>query len=218
AARQGGLWLEERIDHLRKQMNAAALQAQEFRAKRDYRISGSRGGAVEPKTVPIEDSGNDRPNTLEELDSTAQTFRRIYESYLMAYTESVQKQSYPVSNARIITEASPPLGKSHHRSKLILVFGALMGSLAGLGIAFCRHKLDRSVWGARQIREDLGLECLASIPRIVGQDPPSRLVRLSTALAYVQRPSDVLRLFRQGVQRAWHRMRAKLEGVEPPHT
>ena len=136
----------------------------------------------------------------------------------MAYTELVQKQSYPVSNARIITEASPPLGKSHPRTKLLLVFGCLMGSLAGLGIAFCRHKLDRSVWGARQIREDLGLECLASIPRIVGQDPPSRLARLSTALAYVQRPSDVLRLLRQGVEKVWHRIRAKLEGVEPPHT
>ena len=49
SARQGGLWLEERIDHLRKQMNAAALQAQEFRAKRDYRISGNRGDAVDPK-------------------------------------------------------------------------------------------------------------------------------------------------------------------------
>ncbi len=105
SARQGGLWLEERIDHLRKQMNAAALQAQEFRAKRDYRISGPRGGAVDPKAGTLEDSGSNRPNTLEELDSTAQTYRRIYESYLMAYTESVQKQSYPVSNARIITAA-----------------------------------------------------------------------------------------------------------------
>ena len=218
SARQGGLWLEERIDHLRKQMNAAALQSQEFRAKRDYRISGNRGDAVEPKAGTLEDSASHRPNTLEELDSTAQTFRRIYESYLMAYTESVQKQSYPVSNARIITAATPPLGKSHPRTKLLLVFGCLMGSLAGLGIAFCRHKLDRSVWGARQIREDLGLDCLASIPRIVGQDPPSRLARLSTALAYVQRPSDVLRLLRHGVEKVWHRIRAKLEGVEPPHT
>jgi capsular exopolysaccharide synthesis family protein len=220
SARQGGLWLEERIDHLRKQMNAAALQVQEFRAKRDYRISGNRGDAVDPKGRTSEDSASNRPNTIntiEELDSTAQTYRRIYESYLMAYTESVQKQSYPVSNARIITAASPPLGKSHPRTKLLLVFGCLMGAFAGLGIAFCRHKLDRRVWGARQIREDHGLECLASIPRIVGQYPPSRLARFSTALAYVQRPSDLLRLLRHGVEKVWHRLRAKLEGVEPPN-
>jgi len=218
AARQGGVWLEERIDHLRKQMNAAALQAQEFRAKRDYRISGSRGEAVDPNIGAREDSGSNRPNTIEELDSTAQTYRRIYESYLMAYTESVQKQSYPVSNARVITAATPPLSKSHPRTTLILVFGGLMGSLAGLGIAFCRHKLDRSVWGARQIREDAGLECLASIPRIVGQDPPSRLARLANALAYVQRPSDALHLLRQGIEKVSQRIRAKLDGVEVPHT
>ena len=68
SARQGGLWLEERIDHLRKQMNAAALQAQEFRAKRDYRISGNRGDAVDPKAGTPEDSASNRPNTLEELE------------------------------------------------------------------------------------------------------------------------------------------------------
>ena len=61
SARQGGLWLEERIDHLRKQMNAAALQAQEFRAKRDYRISGHRGGAVDPKAGTLEDSAEQSP-------------------------------------------------------------------------------------------------------------------------------------------------------------
>src|SRR5450631_3235603 len=38
SVRQSGEWLEQRIDQLRKQMNDAALTAQEFRAKRDYRI------------------------------------------------------------------------------------------------------------------------------------------------------------------------------------
>jgi capsular exopolysaccharide synthesis family protein len=163
AARQGGLWLEERIDQLRKQMNQAALDAQELRAKRDYRIASSSGSAS-GKDRADKESGGDRHNTMEELDSTAQTYRRIYESYLMAYTESVQKQSYPITNARVITAATRPLTKSHPKTKLILAFGGLMGSLAGLGIAFFRQSIDRSVWEARQIREEIGVECLASIP------------------------------------------------------
>ena len=160
AARQGGLWLEERIDQLRGQMNAAALQAQEFRAKRDYRIAGAEGGESD------KGSAAKRQNTIEELDSTAQTYRRIYESYLTAYTESVQKQSYPITNARIITEATRPLGKSHPKTKLILAFGALLGAFAGIGIAFFRHSIDRGIWGPRQIREEAGVECLASIPSL----------------------------------------------------
>src|SRR5262245_63724794 len=131
-------------------MNAAALQAQEFRAKRDYRISPRREPGTEGAAAGAGESAETHQNTLEELDSTAQTFRRIYESYLSAYTESVQKQSYPISNARVITEATAPTTKSYPRTKLILLFGGLMGALAGFGIAFCRAQLDRSVAGARQ--------------------------------------------------------------------
>jgi polysaccharide biosynthesis transport protein len=181
SARLGGLWLEERINQLRSQMNNAALKAQEFRAKRDYRIAGARGGAEENRAADnnrvadnataARDSAEKRKNTMEELDSTAQTYRRIYESYLMAYTESVQKQSYSGTNARVITEATPPLGKSHPRTKLILAFGAFMGGLVGLGIAFFRNSIDRCVLGPRQIREEVGVECLASIPLLA--DPVS---------------------------------------------
>ncbi len=176
AARQGGLWLEARIDQLRAQMNKAAHDAQEFRAKRDYRITSTRGDDHSAEPDANENAAK-RQNTMEELDATAQTYRRIYESYLMAYTESVQKQSYSITNARVITEASPPLGKSHPRTKLILAFGAMMGGLAGLGIAFFRNSIDRSIWGARQIREEVGVECLASIPAMVDRTSSSAQAR-----------------------------------------
>jgi capsular exopolysaccharide synthesis family protein len=181
SARQGGFWLEERIDQLRKQMNKSALAAQEFRAKRDYRIAprtSSAGKSSGNQTnAASKQAAANRQNTMEELDSTAQTYRRIYESYLMAYTESVQKQSYPITNARVITPATRPLAKSHPRTKLILVFGALLGGFAGLGIAFFRHSIDRSVWGAHQIREDVGVECVASIPLLAHHAPLSPVAR-----------------------------------------
>lgn len=198
AARQGGQWLEARIDHLRKQMNTAALQAQEFRAKRDYRISplrqGAAGAAAGVPAAPAPTDALSHQNTMEELDSTAQTYRRIYESYLLAYTESVQKQSYPVSNARVITQATTPDTKSYPRTNLILLFGGVMGALAGIGIAFARSQLDLSIVNARQTRDELGIECLAMVPSLVDHKRPSSLVRLSTGLALVQRPIDLLAL------------------------
>jgi polysaccharide biosynthesis transport protein len=162
AIKLSGEWLEERIDQLRRQMNKAALAVQEFRAKRDYRLDPAQESAK--PSGGNEPSGNSHVNTLEELESTAQTYRQIYQSYLMAYTESVQKQSYPATNARIITAATPPLGKSHPRTKLILAFGALMGCITGLGIAFFRHNTDRSISNSSQVREEVGMECLASVP------------------------------------------------------
>ena len=168
AAGRSNAWLEQRIDELRTHMNDAALNAQEFRAKRDYRITPTRDPARPIQVTPAEPSQNataaHRNNTIEELDSTAQTYRRIYESYLLAYTESVQKQSYPVTNARVISAASPLIGQSHPKTKLIIILGGFAGCAVGFGIALIRQSIDRSVSSARQIRDEIGVECLASIP------------------------------------------------------
>ena len=158
-------WLEQRIDELRTQMNDAALSAQEFRAKRDYRITSSRDPAPQQNAAEsAQKAAAHRNNTIEELDTTAQTYRRIYESYLRAYTESVQKQSYPITNARVITSASPLIGKSHPKTKMILALGGFVGAFVGFGIAFFRQNIDRSISSARQVRQEIGVECLASIP------------------------------------------------------
>ncbi|HML29770.1 MAG TPA: hypothetical protein PKE16_13200, partial [Hyphomicrobium sp.] len=39
AARRSGLWLEARIEEIRRLMNEAALDVQEFKARRDYRLT-----------------------------------------------------------------------------------------------------------------------------------------------------------------------------------
>jgi polysaccharide biosynthesis transport protein len=214
AARQGSDWLEQRIDDLRKQMIAAALAVQRFKAKRDYRIVGmrqrgsaktgstSRGAAdrnsaagpvtsgvragnaaAQPAAPPADDNrgangqedaqaadaqgadtqGAAEPQTLEELETRAATYRKIYESYLQAYADSVQRQSYPVTNARVITPAASPAPKSHPRSKLVLALGLVFGGGAGLGIALLMNSLDRKVRTSRQVREELGIECLGRI-------------------------------------------------------
>ena len=54
-ASQGTTWLEERIDQLRRQVNAAVVKAAEFRAKRDYRIQqppGTAGANALPDQSP----------------------------------------------------------------------------------------------------------------------------------------------------------------------
>jgi capsular exopolysaccharide synthesis family protein len=184
AAQRSNAWLEQRIDQLRTQMNDAALSAQEFRAKRDYRITPSKDAASPSDTGAVETpqkAAARRNNTIEELDTTAQTYRRIYESYLRAYAESVQKQSYPITNARVITSASPLIGKSHPKTKLILALGGFAGAFVGFGIAFFRQSIDHSVSSARQIREEIGVECLASVPLLAMRPAAGLTSRLRTS-------------------------------------
>jgi uncharacterized protein involved in exopolysaccharide biosynthesis len=140
AAAQGSKWLEGRIDELRKQMNTAALDVQQFKAKRDYRIV-SRPDSAAPQARTSRTDLGEPPSageqyTLEELESRALTYRKIFESFLQAYAESVQRQSYPVTNARVITRATPPKRRSYPRRMLSLASGLIAGTLAGLGVAF----------------------------------------------------------------------------------
>lgn len=82
AARQGSGWLEERIDQLRGQMNAAAQNVQRYKATHDYRIMRGGGGGA---SGPAEAAPSEPEASLEELESTAATYRRIYESYLIGH-------------------------------------------------------------------------------------------------------------------------------------
>ena len=41
--------------------------------------------------------------------------------------------------------------------------------MSGIGVAFLRHTLDRSVRSPRQVREDLGLECIGELPAVSGR-------------------------------------------------
>ncbi|MGU3496018.1 GNVR domain-containing protein [Xanthobacteraceae bacterium A53D] len=185
AARVGGDWLERRTLELRTQMNTAAQAVQEFRAGHDYRLTRNKDDSP---NAPV------YRNTLEELETTAQIYKRLYESFLQGYTESVQRQSFPVSDARILTPATPPLSKSEPRTKLIIALAALIGALAGFGTALVRHHLDRSVRSARQIREAVGVECLGSLPAIRSSRRRGQLPRLRALMPPRGRMSWLARL------------------------
>ena len=171
AAREGSAWMEQRIAELRRQMNVATQVAQEFRAKHDYSVGTLPPDALQDRDWMPSDASNAESSepTLEELEANAETYKRMYESFLEAFTASVHRQSYPVADARIITAATPPLRPSTPRKKLALAFGMLVGIMAGTGLAFMRHMLDRSVLSPHQIREDLGLECLGQLPSVFGR-------------------------------------------------
>ena len=79
AAKEGGAWLEQRLGQLRTQMNEAMAKAQEFRSRHDYSVGQEASGGT--SAVP----------TLEELEVTAETYQKMYESFLQAYTNSVSQ-------------------------------------------------------------------------------------------------------------------------------
>jgi uncharacterized protein involved in exopolysaccharide biosynthesis/Mrp family chromosome partitioning ATPase len=188
AAQQGHEWLEKRLDELRRQLNVATNAVQAFRSTHDYRIPAVN----EPQSANAAVASP----TLEELEATAATYQTMYESVLQAFTSSMQHQSYPYSVMRVIGPALRPLSKSHPRSKLVLVFGTLAGMLFGVGLAFVRNASDRSLRSSGQVRKELGLECLAEVPRLKGAF--ASRCRLNQVLRFPQSP------FSQNLRKARH--------------
>lgn len=168
AARVGGEWLKQRMILLKAQMNVAAQAVQVFRAGHNYAIvppvpddPASTGAKTSPSS-----SAAPEDKTLDELEASASTYRRIYESFLQSFTESVQRQSFPVSDARILTPASLPRIRSAPRGLLIYALGVMIGGLVGLGLALVQHHLDRTIRSASEAADASGLEELGTLPRV----------------------------------------------------
>lgn len=234
AAKVGAEWLERRVAQLRQHMNDAAAALQEFKAGRDYRIyrkpgqgpGGSTGvqegvpggaqagvsvggeaglAAPQPGQQPGHNVRFDR-NTLDELESTAQSYRKIYETAMQGYAEAVQRQSNPLIETRMLSPATRPLSKSHPRTKMIVALGALVGLLGGTGVAVLHWNLDASLRSTVAAREALRAPCLGQLPMLwrpalrrgwlAGRSWRSRLRNL-LLLMFTRKRSRAITLFRK---------------------
>src|SRR5690242_9641951 len=110
--------------------------------------------------------------TLRNLESTAQTARDLYDNFLQRYMQSVQQQSSPVSDSRLITHARPPLNPSWPRPMLIMAIASLGGIVFGAAAGMLRDVSDRVFRTTRQIGEHLQADCIAVIPRVSEVDGP----------------------------------------------
>ena len=106
--------------------------------------------------------------TLFSLEAAAKSYRSLYDSFLKQHTEAVQRQTYPISDARLISSASvTQTGPQTLKTWLTTLFA---GGMLGIGFGALRELLDGAFLTREQIKSVLNTECLALVPR-VGQDP-----------------------------------------------
>lgn len=100
----------------------------------DFDIAAAREASLEQSLNHIVAASNSTAKAqigLHDLQSIAQTFRDLYDNFLQRYMQSVQQQSSPVSESRLITHARPPLGKAWPRPLLIMAVAGLGGLIFG---------------------------------------------------------------------------------------
>ncbi len=118
------------------------------------------------KLVAVAASENKSLVTLRELEREGDAYRNLYQSYMQRYQESLQQQSFPIIDARIITSAYQPLKPSWPKKlATLIIFGFLGGAVGALLGAF-REFREKGFIREEQIRSELGVECLGVVPLV----------------------------------------------------
>jgi succinoglycan biosynthesis transport protein ExoP len=164
--------LRKRMDDVREaivseQRHIAASFAKDYelaRAQHDElsatisRVMGEEGGNTEVQA------------RMRELESSADTLRRLYDRVLQQFSEMSRVDTQPsiAADARVLTRADPPSQtESSKKRVLILASGSVMGLLLGAAILLLRNSPFGVFRTSQQVIDATGLPC-AVLPQIVG--------------------------------------------------
>ena len=111
---------------------------------------------------------------LNDLKSKARTYRELYENFLQRYMESVQQQSFPITEARLISPALRPLEKSNPKTLLTLAISACAGIILGFAVGVFRDLWDRVFRTTEQAEKLLHVPCITLVPALKDAGPAPR--------------------------------------------
>lgn len=117
-------------------------------------------------TIALSNGTNQAQIALRDLESNAQSARALSDNFLQLYMVSVQQQSFPITEARVITQASNAPNKTSPKTTLILLATLIGGAILAGGVAILLDMLDRVFRTVSQVEQQLHTSCLASIPAI----------------------------------------------------
>src|SRR5262249_24976083 len=100
--------------------------------------------------------------SLFSLSAAAQSYRKLYDTFLQRHTESIQQQRFPISDARPVSTAS--VSRTSPKTLRVWLVTILAGGALGVGAGAFREIMDRGFRTREQVRSVLETECLAVIP------------------------------------------------------
>ncbi|KQS68155.1 chromosome partitioning protein ParA [Rhizobium sp. Leaf371] len=130
------------------------------------------------KATNISATANETQVQLRELERESDTYRTLYQTFLQRYQEAVQQQSFPVTEARIISSASAPEKASFPRKPLVLALFVVMGAAAGTGVGAFREFRDRFFRTGDQVRDILKQEYLGAAPLVIESKQPRNALQV----------------------------------------
>lgn len=134
--------------YLDDQVRAQVSAAERASAWLESRIADLQTRAADPTLSAQEKSAN----------------RATYDSFLERYTQTVQQQSLPFTDAQILTAATTPTRPTSPKKTIAILGAVLAGAVIGFGIGLARELLDRKVRTPEQVEAIAGVPCLGLLP------------------------------------------------------
>lgn len=163
------------VVNVRNQMNEiqnsirAELQRIAETYKSDYEVANQREDSIQKQlqqAVSQSQVTNKAQVSLRELETSAQSYQSLYDNFLQRYMESIQQQSFPITEARVISPASHPLSPSHPKTMRALGLTLFAGLALGVVAGAWREIADRVFRTSKQVEDLLQVDCLALIPAL----------------------------------------------------
>jgi succinoglycan biosynthesis transport protein ExoP len=104
---------------------------------------------------------------LRALEQKAQALATLYQSFLGRYAEALQQRSFPIAEARVISQAGDPATASSPRKSMVLGLSLVLGLFAGAGAGALREFRERFFRTAEDVQNALDVKFLGYLP-IVG--------------------------------------------------
>jgi exopolysaccharide transport family protein len=145
-------------------------------SRSDYEVAKQKQRQIEEQlasAVSRSRGSSSAELTMRELETSAKSYRSLYDSFLQRYMGSVQQESFPSADARIIASASPPPSKSKPKSPLIIALGLAAGLGLGVALGLLRDVMDRVFRTSAQLESALRLPCLSLVPLLEDVTPPT---------------------------------------------
>jgi succinoglycan biosynthesis transport protein ExoP len=161
----------------------------------DYAIAKQRQDEMEKGLAGLISQSQDTNQaqvTLFSLEAAAKSYRKLYDDFLQRHTETVQAQSYPISDARSVSSAFAY--QTYPKPSLVWLMAICAGGMLGVGLGVLREFLDHGFRTREQVRSAIAIDCLALVPLLQPVKKPRRRLQ-SVAAATLPRQSSPQKIY-----------------------
>lgn len=159
--------LDDDISRVRRSI-VDELRTLEGSIRNEYEVAKTREEALAEKlneAIRQSETSGKAGIQLRDLQREADATRTLYETYLSKYVSASAEQSFPISEARVLAEATPPLDPSHPKKPIILALSIVGGGLLGFGAALVKDRMEQGFLSRQQVQAEIGSPLIGILPK-----------------------------------------------------